>query len=341
MERKEFSDIRVAWDWIKYNVHLFSMQYSKELARIKRQKEESLQKNLQAAQIQYQQNQCEEFEKIMDECKTEIEKFYDEKANGSIVRSRARWHEHGEKSTKYFLSLEKRNHTRKHIGKLFLSGVITTNYEKILDSSSKYYKNLYSRKINMVHPDMLEHFLDQPSIPKLSEEERLSCEGRITIEECVKALDTFENGKTPGNDGIPIEFYKTFWSCVGELMTNVFNYSFDSGEMSNSQKQAIITLIDKKDKDRTYLENWRPISLVNADSKLASKVISNRIKKVLSRIIHYNQSGFIEGRFIGEVACSILDIIDHTESLKLSGILLFIDFEKALTPLNGIFFINH
>ena len=189
--------------------------------------------------------------------------------------------------------------------------------KKILDSSAKYYKNLYSRKINPLQSDMLEHFLGQPSsIPKLPEEERLSCEGRITIEECVKALDTFENGKTPGNDGIPTGFYKTFWSCVGKVMTNVFNYSFDSGEISNSQKQAIITFTDKKDKDRTYLENWRPISLVNADSKLSSKVISNRIKKVLPRIIHYNQSGFIKGRFIGEVARSILDIIDHTESLK-------------------------
>ena len=70
-------------------------------------------------------------------------------------------------------------------------------------------------------------------------------------------------------------------------------------------------------KNRTKIEriweNWRPISLVNADSKLASKVISNRIKKVLPRIIHYNQSGFIKVRLIGEVARSILDIIDHTE----------------------------
>ena len=136
-----------------------------------------------------------------------------------------------------------------------------------------------------MQPDILEHFLGQDSIPQLPEVERLSCEGRITIEECVKALNTFENGKTPGNNGIPTEFYKTFWSCIGELITD---YSFDSGEMSNSQKQAIITLIDKKDKDRTYLENWRPISLVNADSKLASKVISNRIKNALPRIIHYN-----------------------------------------------------
>ena len=72
-------------------------------------------------------------------------------------------------------------------------------------------------------------------------------------------------------------------SCVGELVTDVFNYSFDTGEMSNSQQQAIITLTVKKEKDRTHLENWRPISLVNADSKFASKVISNRIKKVLPR----------------------------------------------------------
>ena len=120
-------------------------------------------------------------------------------------------------------------------------------------------------------------------------------------------------------------------------MTEDFNYSFDSGEISNSQKQAIITLIAKKDKDQTYLENWRPISLVNADSKLASKVISYRIKKVLPRIIHYNQPGFINGRFIGEVARSILDIVDHTESLKLSGILLFIDFEKAFDSIEWDF----
>lgn len=83
------------------------------------------------------------------------------------------------------------------------------------------------------------------------------------------------------------------------------------------------------DKDRMNLENWRRISLVNADSKLASNVISNRINKVLPRIIHYNQSGFIKGRFIREVTRSILDIMDHTESLRLSGILLFIDFENA------------
>ena len=89
-----------------------------------------MQKKFQATQIHFQQNPCEEFEKIMDKCKTELEKFYDKKASGFNVLSRARWHEHGEKSTNYSLSPEKRNHTRKRITQLCLSGVIITNYEK-------------------------------------------------------------------------------------------------------------------------------------------------------------------------------------------------------------------
>jgi len=114
--------------------------------------------------------------------------------------------------------------------------VVTTNYEKILNSASKCYKNLYSSKINMVDPNTIEQFLSGVGIPKLSEKERLSCEGQITIEECVKALDTFENGKTPGNDQMPAEFYKTFGASIGEILTDIFNHSFDPGQMSNSQK---------------------------------------------------------------------------------------------------------
>ena len=129
-----------------------------------------------------------------------------------------------------------------------------------------------------MQPDILEHFLGHARIKKLSEEDGLSCEGLITIEESVKALDTFEKGKIPGNDGMPSEFHRTFWSSVGELMFNTFNFSFDSGEMSSSQKEAIITFIDKKCNDRMYLENWTPISSVNADSKLASKVSQHNQK---------------------------------------------------------------
>ena len=187
------------------------------------------------------------------------------------MRARARWHEHGEKSNKYFLSLEKRNHIRKHIRKLNLSGVITCDPYKIL------YKDLYTSK----HPNLdCKLFFENGNIPKLSEELYRVCEGKVSIEEITEVLSSCKDNKVPGIDGLPTEFYKKFWHLLGHGLVETFNAAFDSGHMSTSQKQAIITLIDKKDQDRTLLSNWRPISLLNADVKLLSKASAYRIKSL-------------------------------------------------------------
>ena len=100
-------------------------------------------------------------------------------------------------------------------------------------------------------------------------------------------------------------------------------------EMSNSQKQAVISLIEKKGNDRTLLENWRPISLVNVDAKLMSKVVANRLKKVLPCIIHYNQTGYVQDRYIGETVRSIFDIMEFTVNENVPRIMIFIDSQKA------------
>ena len=108
------------------------------------------------------------------------------------------------------------------------------------------------------------------------------------------------------------------------------------GEMSSSQKQAVITLIEKK-KDRSLLENWRPISLFNVDTKIMSKVIATRIKKVLPSIIHHNQTGFIEDRFIGETVRSIFDTMDFTAKENIPGLMIFIDFQKAFDSIEWVY----
>ena len=123
-------------------------------------------------------------------------------------------------------------------------------------------------KTKAVDTDSTKSFLKNLSIQQLSEEQKLSCEGQITIEECKRILETFQNNKSPGNDGIPIEFYKACWDLICQPFINCVNESFVKEEMSNSQKQAVITLIEKQGKDRTLIENWRPIS----------KVIASRIK---------------------------------------------------------------
>ena len=103
------------------------------------------------------------------------------------------------------------------------------------------------------------------------------------------------------------------------------------GEPSISQRQGIISLIPKKKKDPLLLTNWRPISLLNTDYKLATKCIATRLKKVLPHLIKSDQTGYIKGRFIGEKIRLISDIIEQHENNE--GMILFLDFEKAFDSL--------
>ena len=95
----------------------------------------------------------------------------------------------------------------------------------------------------------------------------------------------------------PSSFIKKFWSSISALSFAPENECFEKGEISVSQKQAVITLIEKKGKDRSFLENWRPISLLNVDTKIMTKVLAARIKEVLPSIIHRNQTGYIKDRY--------------------------------------------
>ena len=74
-----------------------------------------------------------------------------------------------------------------------------------------------------------------------------------------------------------MEFYTAFWEDLGELVVDSLNCSYDYGELFNSQKQTIITLLEKKDKDKRKISNWRPISLINVDAKIGSKAIALRL----------------------------------------------------------------
>jgi len=222
--------------------------------------------------------------------------------------------------------------------KLNINGSFTTDPFKILSEQQRFYEELYSCRNNNNDSSLkTESFLKDLNIPRLSEEEKLFCEGRITLEECTLTLESFLNNKTPGNDGIPIEFYKNISSLLCEPFIQCTNECFEKGDMSCSQKQALITFIEKKGNDRSLLENWGPISLVNVDAKIMPKVIATRIKNVVPSIIHHNQTGFIKDRYIGETVRYIFDIMDYTVDENIPGLLIFIDFQKAFDSLEWNF----
>ena len=143
--------------------------------------------------------------------------------------------------------------------------------------------------------------------------------------------------KTPGTDGLPAEFYKTFWSELVSSLISALNYSYDQRTLSVSQRRGIIKLIPKKDADPHFIKNWRPLTLLNYDYKIATNAIANRIKTVIPKLINNDQTGFLKGRFIGENIRLIDSIINYAAEQHIPGLLLFIDFEKAFDSLERSF----
>ena len=145
------------------------------------------------------------------------------------------------------------------------------------------------------------------------------------------------SGKTPGNDGLSIEFYKHFWHILKDPLLKSVKFSQINGSLSVSQRQAIIKLLEKREKDKRFIENWRPISLLNVDTKIITKTLASRLKKVLPFIIAHDQTAYVKGRFIGESIRLISDVLEVTDTHDIGGFLVTADIEKAFDSLDHSF----
>ena len=105
-------------------------------------------------------------------------------------------------------------------------------------------------------------YICQSKLEQLTESEKTSCEGLISRNEAKEKLIKMAKNKTPGNDGLTVEFYETFWPLVSKYMIDCFNASYNDECMSVSQRQGVIKLIPKPNKDKLKLSNWRPITLI-------------------------------------------------------------------------------
>ena len=136
-----------------------------------------------------------------------------------------------------------RDQVEVNIHRIF-TGTLISNQKNIMAEIENFYSDLYASNDEEEVADPL--FFKTPGIPKLTLDMKSACEGKLRVKECFDCLQSFENCKSPGEDGLTAEFYKTFWNSVGHLLVDSLNYSYDHGELSNTQKQAIIKLIEKK-----------------------------------------------------------------------------------------------
>ena len=141
--------------------------------------------------------------------------------------------------------------------------------------------------------------------------------------------------KTPGSDRLPAEFYKMFCNDIADFLLVSINYAYQIGQLSVFQKRGIIKRIPKKDTEAYLVKNWRPVSLLNCDYKLATKAVANRL--VLPKLIDNDQTGLLKGRFIGENIRLIDSVINFTAAKNIPGLLIFSYFEKAFDTIEWPF----
>ena len=106
--------------------------------------------------------------------------------------------------------------------------------------------------------------------------------------------------------------------------------------MSISQRRGVISLLPKEDANLLKLPNWHPITLLNVDYKIASKVIATRFEKVLDLLISPDQTGFLKGRYIGQNIRLVNDVVEQTKIQNIRG-LVQLDFCKAFDTIEWSF----
>ena len=216
----------------------FCVQYTKRKNRERRNAEKNLQTQIDHLMTLLKTERSKENILKFYRLRAELNAIAEYRTKGAIIRSRTRWHEQGEKNTKYFLNLEKRHHFKTHISKLKTNDdrEITTPND-ILEQGKMFYKNLYTAapcnnsKYNL--------FFENPNLAKLDETGKNELEHPLSNEECLHILEQCAKGKCPGSDGLSVEFYLRFWSMLGEELVQSLNYGFEHQHLNITQKQGM------------------------------------------------------------------------------------------------------
>ena len=305
-----------------------SVKYSKQKARRLRELEKNADNTILEAQNKFDITKAEHDAINLDNTKNELEEIRRPKIEGLIIRSRAAWHQWGEKNSNYFLSLEKRNYSRKSIQYLEDGNRKITQTDKILDRFTQNMQSKYTSTAPIGN-EQDTFFVSANVTCKLNATDKTRLDQALTLQDLTSALRFMKKGKSPGSNGFPVEFFRTFWSEIGPFLHRAFVASLTLDLELPTHREGIITLIPKQNRPLNSLKGWRPITLLNVDYKIISAAIASRFQSVMEQLISNAQTAYIPGRYIGENTRLVFDTLTFVKDRKMPSMILTADFEAA------------
>ncbi|KAL2076888.1 hypothetical protein ACEWY4_027518 [Coilia grayii] len=326
LEKAFYSTLQQWWDMAKIQTKQLCQQYTFNVTRDLTISQKSLEVEIMNLQTLIDTtNDQSHIEKIKIK-KIQLRDLLEKKAQGALVRSRFRNVSEMDAPSKFFFGLEQKNGQKRLIHALRSdSGALLTETADIKQRATGFYSELF--KCESVEDERLSDvFLS--GLPKLKKGSAEKLDGALTLGELHAAVMGMANGRAPGLDGLPVEFYKVFWPVIGQDLLDVLNASVAGGKLPLSCRRAVLTLVPKKG-DLTEIKQWRPLSLLCIDSRIFSKTLATRLGKVMEEIIHVDQTYCVPGRSIFDNICLVRDTLDVCRILQKKVGLLLIDQEKA------------
>ena len=226
------------WELIKKHIKKTTVEFSKQ----KIGQDKLIIANLSEKLNEYESNLPlnEEENKLMENTRADLEEKTMERIKGVMFRSKAKWYEDGERNSKYFFALEKAKYNAKTCYAIINEeGQEINSVEGILENQRKFYTELYSEEQEVCFN------LENKYNIKVPEEIRQKQESQLEITDLQDAMKGMKNNRTPGEDGIPVDFYKVFWSNLKNSFWEMMIYSHEQNKLHNTARKGILNLIPK------------------------------------------------------------------------------------------------
>ena len=321
-KKKDYNNVLDWWDRGKLKVKEIISDYGKEKFFQEKQSKAKLQKAYEN-KIRESATSSE-----IKELETQLKMYEIKEWEKARVRMHITQKTEGEKPSKFFLSLEKQRLKDNQIkGIRDKNGRFVNKPLSMIGYIREYYKNLFtSEKIDY---GQMQKILNVIKPSQLDDALITDIEKDITETDLTNALKQMTKGKSPGKDGLTVDFYLEFWPVIKDDFLEVINECKNKGCLSRSMNNAIIRLIFKNKGEKEDLRNWRPISLLNVDYKIIAKTITNKLSKLMPHIIGEEQTCGVKNRKIQDNLIILRDVIDYVNVFNKQGAVLCIDQEKA------------